>query len=109
MIAEVQVIGVGQILVDALLHEAQAQHADVEIDVLLDVAGDAGHVVNARNAGRQASDLSDWWLWAKPMLVPVSGPGGALTSPPPRGPRSRSPADRTAPPGDGPQVRSPVP
>src|SRR5438132_7216370 len=70
MIAEVQVIGVGQILVDALLHEAQAQHADVEIDVLLDVAGDAGHVVNARNAGRQASDLSDWWLWGDSYVTP---------------------------------------
>ena len=72
MVAEVEVIGVGKVLVDALLDEAQAQHADVKVDVLLDVACDARDVVDARNAGRHASDLSAGWLRQPPMLALAS-------------------------------------
>ena len=51
VVAEIDVVGVREVLVDALFDEAQPEHADVEVDALLDVGGDARHVVNAGNAG----------------------------------------------------------
>src|SRR5206468_5056606 len=54
VVAEVDVVRVRHVLVDALLNEAQTEHADVEVDVLLNIARDAGHVVDARDGGRQA-------------------------------------------------------
>src|SRR6202030_3747113 len=44
---EVDVVGVGHILVDALLDETQPEHGDVEVDAFLHVAGDRGDVVDA--------------------------------------------------------------
>jgi hypothetical protein len=41
------VIGVRNVLVDALFDEAQSEDGHVEVDTLLDVAGDARHVVDA--------------------------------------------------------------
>src|SRR5450759_723946 len=55
VIAEIDVIGVRNVLVDALLDEAQAEHTDVEVDAFLNVAGDRGHVVNAGQADRHQS------------------------------------------------------
>ena len=51
VIAEIDVVGVRQVLVDALLDEAEPKHSDVEVDALLHVAGDARHVVDTGNAG----------------------------------------------------------
>jgi hypothetical protein len=45
LVAEVQVVGVGRVEVDGLLHQPQAQDVGVELDVLLRVAGDHGDVV----------------------------------------------------------------
>jgi hypothetical protein len=41
------VIGVRHVLVDALLDEAKAQDAHVEVDALLNISSDARHVVDA--------------------------------------------------------------
>src|SRR5713101_8323052 len=38
VVPEVNVVRVGHVLVDALLYETQAEHGDVEVDVLLNVA-----------------------------------------------------------------------
>jgi len=42
-----QVVDGRVVLVDRLLDEPQPEQADVEVDVALRVAGDAGHVVDA--------------------------------------------------------------
>ena len=42
-----QVVDRGVVLVHGLLHESEAQHADVEVDVAGGVTGDAGDVVDA--------------------------------------------------------------
>ena len=42
-----EVIGARVVLVDALLHEAHAEHAGVEVEVLLRRAGDGGDVVKS--------------------------------------------------------------
>src|SRR5712692_4720616 len=52
IVAEIDVVGVGHVEVDCLLYEAEAEDADVEVDVLLDVAGDACDVVDSGNVGR---------------------------------------------------------
>src|SRR5439155_18316126 len=70
VVAAVDVVGVRHVLVDALLHESKTEHADVEVDVLLNIACDAGHVVNARDGGRQRADPHNGWLRPKPMLSP---------------------------------------
>src|SRR5713226_4215410 len=51
VVAEINVIGVGHVEVDGLLYEAKTQDADVEVDVLLHVTRDAGHVVDSGNVG----------------------------------------------------------
>ncbi len=76
VVAEVDVVRVRHVLVDALLHEAQTEHADVEVDVPLNIACDAGHVVNARDGGRQRADPHNGWLRPKPMLSPSPPRGG---------------------------------
>jgi hypothetical protein len=47
LVAEVQVVRVGGVEVDGLLHEAQAEDAGVELDVPARVAGDHRDVVHA--------------------------------------------------------------
>ncbi len=42
-----QVVGPGIVLVDGLLDQAHAEHAGVEVDVLLRLAGDCGDVMDA--------------------------------------------------------------
>ena len=42
-----QVIGARVVLVDALLHQAHAEHAGIEVQVLLCGSGDGGDVVEA--------------------------------------------------------------
>src|SRR5207248_10300673 len=50
VVGEVEVVGVRDVEVDRLLDEAEAEYVDVEVDVLLHVAGDAGDVVDTRRA-----------------------------------------------------------
>src|SRR6266851_1972939 len=50
VVAEVDVVGIRNVLVDAFLDETQAQHVHVEIDAWLHVAGDRSYVVNAGQA-----------------------------------------------------------
>ena len=52
LVAVVEVVGVGRVEVDGLLHEALAKGARVEVDVALRRAGDRSHVVQARDAAR---------------------------------------------------------
>src|SRR5438876_2148794 len=47
LVAIEQVVDARVVLVDALLHQAQAQHARVELDVAGRVTGDGGYVVDA--------------------------------------------------------------
>ena len=47
LVGEEEVVDGGAVLVDRFLHQPQAQHAGVEIDVPLSVLGDRGYVVNA--------------------------------------------------------------
>ncbi len=51
VVAEIDVVGVGEVLVDALFDEAQAQDTDIEVGAFLDVPSDGGHVVDAGHAG----------------------------------------------------------
>src|SRR6059036_369798 len=55
IVGKVEVVRIRHVLVDALLDEPEAQHANVEVDVLLDVAGDARDVVDTGNARGHAS------------------------------------------------------
>ncbi|UUO01006.1 hypothetical protein M4D79_20185 [Mycolicibacterium novocastrense] len=48
LVAEVQVVAVGGVEVDRLLHQPQAQHLAVEVDVALRVRGDRRDVVQTR-------------------------------------------------------------
>ena len=48
LVAVLEVIGVRLVEVDGLLHQAQAEEARVERKVCLRVAGDGGHVMDAR-------------------------------------------------------------
>src|SRR5260370_24677262 len=57
VVTEVQVVGVGNVEVDGLLYEPETEDADVEIDVLLDVAGDARDVVDTRHIGRHGQSI----------------------------------------------------
>src|SRR5438477_2192431 len=57
VVAEVDVVGVGDVEVDGLLDEAKAEYADVEVDILLNVARDACDVVNSGNVGGQSHRL----------------------------------------------------
>ncbi|CAN5201180.1 hypothetical protein BH20GEM2_BH20GEM2_09100 [soil metagenome] len=84
-----EMIGVGGILVDRALHEAHSQHAGVEVEVLLRIAGDHGDVMDAVGSGGRvcigrfrwlavASGRTRWFLpgplWARPrwLLGPVA-------------------------------------
>jgi len=49
LVAVVEVVRAGVVEVDRLLDQPQAQHPDVEVDVALGVAGDRGHMVDARH------------------------------------------------------------
>ena len=46
-----EVIGAGVVLVDAALHQAQAEDAHVEVQILLRVTGDGGDVMDAVHDG----------------------------------------------------------
>src|SRR5213078_1903730 len=123
VVAEVDVVRVRHVLVDALLNEAQTEHADVEVDVLLNIACDAGHVVNARDGGRQRADPHNGWLRPKPMLSPPHRVGaynafvhksglirwGAPTPLPRPGPRSQQPWVRAPLPAGARPARSRAP
>src|SRR5438128_2886937 len=69
VVAEIDVVGVGDVEVDGLLDEAKSEDADIEIDVLLNVARDARHVVNSGNVGGQSHRLLPAGRTKKPMLV----------------------------------------
>jgi hypothetical protein len=49
-----EVVGAGVVLVDALLHQPHAEHAGVEVEILLRRAGDGGDVVEALDRSRIA-------------------------------------------------------
>src|SRR5207245_511788 len=66
---DLDVVGVGDVEVDGLLDEAKSEDADIEIDVLLNVARDARHVVNSGNVGGQSHRLLPAGRTKKPMLV----------------------------------------
>src|SRR5713101_3468696 len=122
VVAEVNVVRIRHVLVDALLDEAQAEHGDVEVDVLLNIACDAGHVVDARNGGRQAKTSVYGRLRPQTIVFPPSPSppcGGAAKSggarwgalrPPLRpAPRSPQPWVRVPLPAGAPRARSPAP
>src|SRR5437764_13190033 len=74
VVGKVEVVGVGQVLVDALLDEAQPEHADVEVDVPLNIARDGGRVVDAGHGGGHGLTPFTGWLRSELMLAPHSRP-----------------------------------
>src|SRR5918999_314109 len=52
LVAVVEVVDVGLVVVDGLLDEPQTEHLDVEVDVALGIARDRRHVVDAFQAHR---------------------------------------------------------
>src|ERR1700687_383840 len=69
VIAEIDVVGVGHVEVDGLLYEAETQHADVKVDVLLHVTRDARHVVDSGNVGGHRIASYPAGQTSEPMLV----------------------------------------
>src|SRR5690554_5258370 len=51
LVAVVQVVRARVVEVDGLLHESQAEAANIEVDVLLRVSGDGGDVVQTLRGG----------------------------------------------------------
>src|SRR6202521_590910 len=102
VVGEIDVIGIGQVLVDALLDEAKAEHANVEIDALLHVARDARHVVGCGDAGGHWSGASA--NYSAPPHVSMSLNLFPPRTPPPSARRSRPPEARPSPPVDGRRV-----